>query len=83
MIEVLKFYADWCGPCRVLKTMLASFDACSIRDINVDDDPVGEAPNYGVRALPTLIVLKDNQEVWRKSGVVSKAELDSVVNKLK
>lgn len=79
-MKVIKFYADWCGPCRVLKTTLNSFNACEMQEVNVDEDPDEIASKYGVRALPTLIIVdKAGNELWRKTGVIAKAELDSAV----
>lgn len=64
-IEVLKFYADWCGPCRVLAQTLKDVDG--ITNINIDKD-METARKYGVRSVPLLVFLKDGVEVHRKSG---------------
>ncbi len=64
-IEVLKFYADWCGPCRVLAQTLKDVDG--ITNINIDKD-METARKYGVRSVPLLVFLKDGVEVHRVSG---------------
>jgi thioredoxin 1 len=82
-MKVLKFWATWCSPCKVLKTTLNSFDACPMEEINVDENH-DKASDYGVRALPTLILVNDaGEELWRKTGIITKAELDSVVKQHK
>jgi thioredoxin 1 len=83
-MKVLKFWATWCAPCKVLKTTLNSFDACPMEEINVDDDPEDKGGDYGIRALPTLVLVNDaGEELWRKTGVITKAELDSIVKQHK
>jgi thioredoxin 1 len=64
-IEVLKFYADWCGPCKVLAQTLKGVDG--ITNINIDKD-METARKYGVRSVPLLVFLKDGVEIHRKSG---------------
>ena len=64
-IEVLKFSATWCGPCRVLAQTLK--DVEGITNIDIDKDQ--ETPRkYGIRSVPTMVFLKDGKEVHRQSG---------------
>jgi thioredoxin 1 len=80
-VKVLKFAASWCGPCRVLKTTLNGFKECEMVEVDVDNDPEALAPKYGVRAVPTLVIVNSEtgEELWRKSGVIAKIELDQAV----
>lgn len=64
-IEVLKFSAAWCGPCRMLGQTLK--DVQGITNIDIDKD-METAKKYGVRSVPTLVFLKDGVEVHRISG---------------
>jgi thioredoxin 1 len=64
-IEVLKFSASWCGPCRVLAQTLK--DVEGITNIDIDKD-METARKYGIRSVPTMVFLKDGKEVHRQSG---------------
>lgn len=81
MLKLIKFGASWCGPCRSLVPILEELKSrIIIEDIDVDEvDPV-VLTNYKIRNTPVLIITKDNVEVWRHVGSISKAELE---NKLK
>lgn len=81
MLKLIKFGASWCGPCRSLAPILEELKSrIIIEDIDVDEvDPV-VLTNYKIRNIPVLIITKDNVEVWRHVGSISKAELE---NKLK
>lgn len=64
-IEILKFSATWCGPCRVLANTLKDVEGIT----NIDIDKDRETPaKYGIRSVPTLVFLKDGKEVHRQSG---------------
>ena len=64
-LEVLKFSASWCGPCRVLAQTLK--DVEGITNIDIDKD-METARKYGIRSVPTMVFLKDGKEVHRQSG---------------
>jgi thioredoxin 1 len=64
-VEVLKFSATWCGPCRVLAQTLKDVEGIT----NIDIDKDRETPaKYGIRSVPTMVFLKDGKEVHRQSG---------------
>lgn len=81
MLKLLKFGASYCAPCRSLTPILEELkDKVTIEDIDVDEvDPV-VLTNYKIRNIPVLIITKDNIEVWRHVGSISKIDLE---NKLK
>ncbi len=75
---VVDFWAEWCGPC---KKLAPRFEEVSeeLDDVNFGKVDMEENQQLGtqnsVRALPTLLILKDGEEVARKSGLMKKDEL--------
>lgn len=82
-VELLDFYADWCGPCKVMEPLLEEIktemgDKLDLKKIDVDADNE-TAAKYGVMSIPTYIVLKDGQEVDRAIGSQPKESLLSKI----
>lgn len=82
---LVDFYAEWCGPCQVMSPILKDVkdqlnDIISIIKINVDKNPVLSG-KYQVKGVPTLIIFKEGQLVWRQSGIVRREELIDIINK--
>jgi thioredoxin 1 len=74
MVEVKKFYAEWCGPCKVLTPLMENVKTkfTSVKFENVDIDSQFEiAQKYFVRSVPTVIIEKNGKEVERFVGVQS------------
>jgi len=83
MVEVKKFYADWCGPCKVLSPLMENVKSkfTSVKFENVDIDSQFEiAQKYYVRSVPTVIIEKDGQEVQRFVGVQSEMAYINALN---
>ena len=79
MIKLLDFYADWCGPCKIMDPVIEEIvkeleGKIEFEKINVDQD-TAKAQEFEVMSIPTYIVLKDSKEVGRKIGVTSKTDL--------
>jgi len=80
---LIDFYADWCGPCKVLAPILKEVkaelgDAVKIVKIDVDKNS-NLAAKYQVRGVPTMILFKDGKPLWRQSGVLQKGDILKVL----
>jgi thioredoxin 1 len=81
---VVDFWAEWCGPCKQIAPMLDEIDAemagkAKIVKVNVDENP-GISANYGIRAIPTLMLFKGGQPVGTQVGVQPKSRLVSWIS---
>lgn len=65
--HIVDFYADWCGPCKMLLPVLDEIDFCDVIKVNVDSFPE-IASKFGVMSIPTLIFFKDGVENEREIG---------------
>ena len=80
-IWLVDFYADWCGPCKMLSPILESMDA-NILKINVDTHE-DLATKFGVMSIPTICFFQDGKLERREIGFRTKEELDAILNELK
>ncbi len=83
-VQLFDYWAIWCGPCKIMDPVVEEIEKelagkMEIVKVNVDEKPE-EASKNGVMGIPTFIVLKDGQEVGRKTGVTSKADLLALIN---
>ncbi len=76
---LVDFYADWCGPCKMMAPVLdelARERAGELLVVKVNSDQNPASPQrFNVRGIPTLVILKDGQEVARQVGYAPKAQL--------
>jgi thioredoxin 1 len=76
---VVDFWAEWCGPCKVIGPALEEIAAelegkVTIAKLNVDENP-GTASTYGIRSIPTLMLFKGGKMASSKIGAAPKSEL--------
>ena len=80
-MKVLKFQAAWCGPCKMLSRVLEDMQlSVEVQSIDIDTDKE-LAIQYGIRGVPTCILLNDTgAEVRRQSGVMTEAQFNKFVD---
>ena len=79
---LVDFYADWCGPCRMMapipEAVAAEKEDLLVAKVNVDEN-AELASRYGVMSIPTLVVLEDGEEIKRIVGARPKEALLSEI----
>jgi thioredoxin 1 len=77
-MKVLKFYAEWCGPCKGLSMVIKGAGdkiTVPINEVNIDEE-IMTSVEYGVRSVPTMILLDENDvELKRHVGTLNEEQL--------
>ncbi len=83
---LVDFWAAWCGPCRAIGPVIEELAGeyagkIKIAKVNVDENP--KTPGqYGIRAIPTLILFKKGEVAEQITGAVSKSHIETALKKL-
>ena len=83
---VVDFYADWCGPCKMLAPVFEEvaneIEGVSFVKVNVDEN-IEVAQRYGITTIPTLLAFKNGEKVEQSVGYVPKPNLVKFVSSVK
>ena len=75
---LVDFYADWCGPCKMIGPILEELTDIDVLKVNVDEFQ-DIANRYGVMSIPTLILFQDGNEKAKLIGLKSKEEIEEII----
>ena len=81
---LVDFWAEWCGPCKVLGPIIdevaPEYDGkIKFTKLNIDQNPA-TAPNYQIRGIPTILIFKNGELKATSVGVLSKTELNKLLD---
>ena len=84
-LVLVDFYADWCGPCKMLAPIIAEIkeelkDKVYVIKVNVDQEDE-LANKFGIYSIPTLVLIKDGKEIDRKTGYNTKQIIIDWINR--
>jgi thioredoxin 1 len=82
--KVIKFYAEWCGPCKVYGPTFERVkqelqEGIEFVEVNVENDPENLSGEFKVRGIPLTVVLEDGEKIKEKSGRLSESELKELI----
>ena len=81
---IIDFYADWCGPCKMMSPIVDEIaeelkDKIKVGKINTDEN-INLAEKYGIMSIPTILVIKDGNVIKTFIGVTDKATIINELN---
>lgn len=82
--KLIKFYANWCGPCKVYaktwdKVVPNYQDQIDVVNIDIDKDTAGFAAQYRVESVPTTVLIKEDGSQLKKTGRLTAEELTELI----
>lgn len=81
--KVLKFGADWCGPCKVLNKKLEKFSDCEVIKYDIDDVDEELLEKFKIRNIPVTVLVDDNEEeIQRWIGLFNLQEITDKIKEL-
>lgn len=85
-VSVVKFFADWCGPCRVYTPIMENvskhIDSVSFYSVNTDERP-DLAAKFNVNGIPATFIMKDGKIVENFTGIRNAKDITTLINRYK
>jgi thioredoxin len=82
MKQILYFSSTWCGPCKNFKPIMESVsNSIPVQFVDIDQNPA-LATQYNIKSIPTLIFLKNGQEINKRPGVLSESQVKEIWNQI-
>ena len=84
-VTLVDFYADWCGPCRMIAPIVEELSIemegiAKIAKVDIEKAQ-GITASFGVTSIPTILLIKDGKEIQRIVGLKGKDDLKAMINK--
>jgi thioredoxin 1 len=83
-MEIIKFSAKWCGPCKTYKIIfddvISEYSDITVKEVDIDDN-ADITKKYNITSIPTTIITKNNVELDRLKGIIIGKELRSIIDK--
>ena len=80
MKQLIKFSASWCQPCKALAGNMkhVDFGDVEVKEVDIDEN-FDEAKKFNIRGVPTLVLLEDDVEIKRTSGVLMADKIEEFI----
>lgn len=80
-VYIVDFYADWCGPCKMMGSVLEGMNDVNVVKVNTDLHQE-LSREYGVMSIPTLVFFKDGQKVKQEVGFKDESAIRNILNSI-